>query len=61
MVVLFASRFATNRWQAPGNYYNAPVRNWAFDVNYLNPSKLPPMTPQFRKLVRGQWRVVAAN
>lgn len=61
MVVLFESRFATNRWQAPGNYYNAPVRNWAFDVNYLNPSKLPPMTPQFRKLVRGQWRVVAAN
>jgi hypothetical protein len=61
MVVLFESRFATNRWQSPGNYYNAPIRNWAFDVNYLNPSKLPPMTPQFRKLVRGQWRVVAAN
>ncbi|MDW8310575.1 MAG: hypothetical protein RMK20_14465, partial [Verrucomicrobiales bacterium] len=61
MVVLFESRFATNRWQPPGNYYNAPNRNWAFDVNYLNPSKLPPMTPQFRKLVRGKWQVVAAR
>jgi hypothetical protein len=61
MVVLFESRYATNFWKQPGNYYNPPIRNWAFDVNYLNPSKLPPMTPQFRKLVRGQWRVVAAN
>lgn len=61
MVVLFESRFATNRWQPPGNYYNAPNRNWAFDINFLNPSKLPPMTPQFRKLVRGQWQIVAAN
>lgn len=61
MVVMFESRFATKFWNAPGNYYNAPTRNWAFDVNFLNPNRLPPMTPQFRKLVRGQWRVVAAN
>jgi hypothetical protein len=61
MVVMFESRFATKFWQAPGNYYNAPTRQWAFDVNFLNPSRLPPMTPQFKKLVRGQWRVVAAR
>lgn len=61
MVVMFESRFATKYWSAPGNYYKAPNRNWAFDVNFLDPSRLPPMTPQFRKLVRGQWQVLAAN
>ncbi|MEK7707793.1 MAG: hypothetical protein AAB380_07335, partial [Verrucomicrobiota bacterium] len=61
MVVLFPSRYATNFWISPGNYYNPPTRKWAFDVNLLNWNKLPPATPQVQKLVRGQWRVVAAN
>jgi hypothetical protein len=58
---MFESRFATKYWIAPGNYYNAPIRRWSFDVNFLDSRRLPPMTPQFRKLVRGQWRIVAAN
>ncbi len=61
MVVMFPSRYATNYWISPGTYYNAPTRRWAFDVNFLNPNRLPPMTPQVRKLVRGQWQVIAAN
>lgn len=61
MVVMFQSRYATNFWQPTGIYYNPPVRNWAFDVNFLNPSRLPPLTPQFKKLVRGHWRVIAAR
>lgn len=63
MVVMFNSRFATNYWQSPGNnnYYNAPVRKWAFDVNFLDQSKLPPGTPQVRKLIRGQWSIVSAS
>jgi hypothetical protein len=61
MVVMFDSQRATSFWKTPGNYYNPPVRKWAFDVNYLNQAKLPPGTPQVRKLVRGQWNIVAAS
>lgn len=59
MVVMFPSQSATNFWVAPGTYYNAPTRQWAFDVNFLDYRKLPPATPMVRKLVRGQWAVVA--
>lgn len=61
MVVMFPSQSATNFWVAPGTYYNAPNRQWAFDVNFLNYQKLPPATPMVRKLVRGQWAVLAAQ
>lgn len=61
MVVMFPSRFATNYWVSPGTYYQAPNRKWAFDVNFLDYNKLPPATPQVRKLIRGQWKVVAAK
>jgi hypothetical protein len=61
MVVMFASRYATGFWIDPGTYYNPPTRKWAFDNNFLSFNKLPPGTPQVRKLQRGQWNVVAAN
>ena len=61
MVVMFPSRYATNYWVQTGTYYDAPGRKWAFDVNFLDYRKLPPATPQVRKLVRGQWNVVAAQ
>ena len=44
-VVMFASQYATNHWLNPGTYYTAPTRQWGFDVNFLNPNKLPPLTP----------------
>lgn len=65
MVVMFPSQFATAWWKNPANYptgyYQAPTRLWAFDINFLDHNKLPPATPQVRKLIRGQWRVVASN
>lgn len=61
MVVMFQSRYGTNFWNTPGNYYNPPTRDWAFDVNFLSPSKLPPNTPQVKKLQRGSWNIVAAT
>jgi hypothetical protein len=61
MVVMFPSQFATNFWVQTGSYYNAPNRKWAFDMNFLDYRRLPPATPQVRKLVRGQWNVVAAH
>jgi hypothetical protein len=45
MVALFYSQYATNSWQPTGNYYNAPARHWAFDMNFKNANKLPPLTP----------------
>jgi hypothetical protein len=60
MVVLFPSRYATGFWVDPGTYYRAPTRRWAFDVNFLDYRKLPPATPQVRKLIRGKWRAIAA-
>jgi hypothetical protein len=65
MVVLFPSRFATGWWKSPAayptGYYQAPTRRWAFDLNFLDHRKLPPATPQVRKLIRGQWSVVAVR
>jgi hypothetical protein len=60
MVVMFPSRYATHYWIAPGTYYNPPTRDWAFDQNFMNPDKLPPVTPQARTLQRTAWTTVAA-
>jgi hypothetical protein len=61
MVVMFESKHATKFWQSPSEdrYYTAPTRKWAFDLNFLDQSKLPPGTPQVRKLVRGNWTLVS--
>ena len=60
MVVMFYSQTATAPWGGSG-VYSPPTRRWAFDVNFLNQSKLPPLTPQARALVRGEWAAVAPN
>lgn len=44
-VALFYSQYATNSWLQTGNYYNAPTRHYAFDLNFTNVTKLPPLTP----------------
>jgi len=63
MVVMFPSRYAKSFWQDPSssNYYLAPTRKWAFDLNFLSNDKLPPVTPKVLKLVRQEWTTVAAN
>ncbi len=55
IVVMFPSQYATNRWQQTGVYYNAPTRNWAFDLNFMTQNGLPPLTPEVRVLIRQQW------
>jgi hypothetical protein len=61
MVVMFPSKYATGWWIDPGTYYNPPTRDWAFDLNFLNANRLPPGTPQVRKIVRAQWSVIASK
>jgi hypothetical protein len=57
MVVMFDSKYATNKWNNIGVYYNPPTRNWTFDTNFQDPTKLPPSTPTATLLVRSTWRV----
>ena len=44
IVVMFPSIIATNVWG--GSYYGVPTRNWGFDFNFLQQTKLLPLTPQ---------------
>jgi hypothetical protein len=59
--VMFSSKYATGQWIYGGNIYTAPNRNWAFDLNFLDSTKLPPATPQVRTLIRGSWQILAAG
>jgi hypothetical protein len=59
MVVMFPSATATAPWRYGSPIYEAPTRNWAFDLNFLDPAKLPPGTPAVRATIRSQWATVA--
>ena len=54
MIKMFPSLYATNVW-GKANVYSPPKRNWAYDANFDNLSKLPPKTPSLLKVNRGQW------
>ena len=54
MVVLFDSRTATAPWGASG-VYSPPSRNWAFDKNFYDITKMPPATPQILFMERLSW------
>jgi hypothetical protein len=61
MVVLFESKYAVGPWRGTGStigIYNPPTRNWAFDQNFRNPSKVPPACPSVRVLIRGNWAMI---
>jgi hypothetical protein len=61
MVVMFDSAIAQGEWRGTGSsigIYNPPLRNWTFDTNFRDPSKLPPGTPCARVLVRARWAAV---
>ena len=60
MVKMFPSLYATNIWGL-GNVYNPPKRNWAYDLNFNNPAKLPPLTPSLLKIFRNVWTTLAPN
>jgi hypothetical protein len=58
MIKMFPSLYATNVW-GQANVYNPPKRNWAYDANFDDPTKLPPKTPSLLQVMRGQWANVA--
>jgi hypothetical protein len=64
MIKMFPSLYATNFWSGlnmKAHYYDPPVRNWAYDVNFNDPTKLPPKTPSLLKVIPGQWATVPPN
>jgi hypothetical protein len=60
MVKMFPSLYATNIWGL-GNVYNPPKRDWAYDLNFNTPTKLPPLTPSLLKIFRDVWMTLAPN
>ncbi len=54
MVKMFPSLYATNAW-GKSDVYVPPKRNWAYDLNFNDPNKLPPLTPGLLTVIRGQW------
>ncbi len=53
-IELWNSSIATGNWQATGVYYNAPVRNWDYDTDFLT-GAMPPFTPWAVEVDRGAW------
>jgi hypothetical protein len=50
MATFYYNRQAVGTFKCCNVVYRAPTRNYAFDVDFLDPSKLPPNTPVFRDL-----------
>ena len=60
MVVMFYSKIARAPWGG-SDVYSPPNRQWTFDLNFMDSTKLPPGTPEVRALIRAEWGAVAAG
>jgi hypothetical protein len=58
LIPLYHSTQALGPYNADSTIYGAPDRNWAFDVTYRDPNKLPPGTPQFQYIEPTAFRQV---
>ncbi|MEW6015185.1 MAG: hypothetical protein AB1690_07670, partial [Candidatus Zixiibacteriota bacterium] len=54
MINLWNSLQADGLWS--GVYYDPPIRDWAYDIDLDDPSKLPPETPRVRVFQRTGWQ-----
>jgi hypothetical protein len=52
---LFDSQMATHQFVNPGTYYQPPTRQFSFDLNFLNPAKVPPGVPTALVPIRFGW------
>ncbi len=59
MIKMFPSFYATNAWNNNNDIYDPPKRNWAYDINFDDPTKLPPKTPSLLKVIRTRWSTAA--
>ena len=58
MICLWKSQIANGTYKYKGSpgYYSAPTRDWGFDHDLEDPSKLPPETPVVRAFQRVRWQ-----
>lgn len=50
LIPLYRSTQAVGPYNADSSIYGPPIRNWAFDITFTNPARLPPGTPFFQHL-----------
>ena len=50
LIPLYHSTQAVGQYNADSTIYSPPTRNWAFDVTFTNPLRLPPGTPLFQHI-----------
>lgn len=58
LVSLFDSRYAMRKRWSWTTYYGAPTRDWAFDLNFQDPTKLPPGTPTVGSVIQTAFRPI---
>ena len=51
LISMYYSQYATGNFKCCNVVYGAPVRNYFFDTQFLNPNNLPPGTPMFQDVV----------
>ena len=51
MISMYYSQYDTGTFKCCNAVYGAPVRNYFFDTQFLNPANLPPGTPMFQDVV----------
>ena len=50
IATFYYNRQAVGTYKCCATVYGAPVRNYNFDTDFLDPAKLPPLTPVFRDI-----------
>jgi hypothetical protein len=50
LIPLYRSTQAVGPYNADSSIYGPPIRNWAFDITFTDPTRLPPGTPFFQHL-----------
>jgi len=50
IATFYLNRQANGTYKCCNTVYGAPGRQYAFDTDFLDPTKLPPLTPVFRDL-----------
>jgi Tfp pilus assembly protein PilX len=58
LIPLYHSTQAMGQYNANSTFYSPPTRDWAFDVTFRQPNRLPPGTPQFQYIEPTAFRQV---
>jgi hypothetical protein len=56
LVSFYYAQYGNGIFKCCTTVYGAPNRNYAFDTNFLDPSKMPPGTPRFLDVVNVGYR-----